>query len=107
MGISDKGNGYTFLIDKSNRFVEIDSKDAKFNESFSDYRGRQGKIMAAPFINPDLKEESEDNHKKSERMETTSNAKNDEDHNDKGVDQNDEHQQDRLKRHTTPRQFPT
>jgi hypothetical protein len=59
VGISDKGNGYIFLISKSNRFVEfveVDSKDAKFNETFSDYRGRQGgKIMTAHFIDPDLK----------------------------------------------------
>ncbi len=39
VGISDKGNGYIFLINKSNNFVEIDSRDAKFNETFSDYRG--------------------------------------------------------------------
>jgi hypothetical protein len=105
VGISDKGNGYIFLIDKSNRFVEIDPKDAKFNETFSDYRGRQGKLMVAPFIDPDLREESEDNHEESKSTANTSNAKNDDDNNDKGDDGKDEHQHDRLKRHTIPWQF--
>jgi hypothetical protein len=86
VGISDKGNGYIFLVDKSNRFVEIDSKDAKFNETFSDYRGRHGKLMAAPFIDPDLRDESENNHKEQKSTEITSNAKNDDDNNDKGDD---------------------
>ncbi len=57
--MSDKGNGYIFLINKSDSFVEIDSKDAKFNETFSDYRARQGKVMTAPYIDPDLHDESE------------------------------------------------
>ncbi len=86
--------------------------------------------MAAPFIDPDLREEtmfenlgkandkyeaamamqpeafrraSGDNHKES--TETTSNATNDGDNNDKGNDDKDEHQQDRPQRQTTPRQF--
>jgi hypothetical protein len=62
VGISDKGNGYIFFIQKSNELIEIDSKDAKFNESFSDYRGRQGKLTTAPYINPDLMEEIEANN---------------------------------------------
>jgi transposase InsO family protein len=33
VGISDKGNGYIFLIRKSNELVEVDTKDAKFNET--------------------------------------------------------------------------
>jgi hypothetical protein len=44
VGMSDKGNGYIFVVNRSNEFVEIDSKDAKFNETFSEYRGRQGKL---------------------------------------------------------------
>jgi hypothetical protein len=86
--MSDKGNGYIFLVDRSNEFVEIDSKDAKFNETFSEYRERQGKITAAPFIDPDLKEISEDNHEKRVsfidpdlQVESTRIAKNDENHN--------------------------
>jgi hypothetical protein len=58
--MSTKGNGFIFLIQKSNELVEIDSKDAKFNETFADYRGRQGKLTRAPYIDPDLKEEKED-----------------------------------------------
>ncbi len=50
VGISDKGNGYLFLIRKSNTFVEIDSKDAKFNETFSDCRALQGKLITAQNI---------------------------------------------------------
>ena len=61
VGISTKGNGYIFLVNSANRlaeFVEIDSKDAKFNETFSDYRGRQGKTTEANHIAPDLRDES-------------------------------------------------
>ena len=64
VGISDKGNGYIFLTGKSNTLVEvdtglkeIDSKDAKFNETFSDCRERQGKLTTASFLKPDLREE--------------------------------------------------
>ena len=60
VGMSDKGNGYIFLVPKSNTFEEIDSKDAKFNETFADYRGRQGKLNGPSYIDPDLKEEKED-----------------------------------------------
>jgi hypothetical protein len=58
--MSTKGNGFIFLIQKSNTLVDIDSKDAKFNETFAEYRGRQGKLTRAPYIDPDLKEEKED-----------------------------------------------
>ena len=108
VGMSDKGNGYIFLISKSNRFddfVEVDSKDAKFNETFSDYRGRQGKIMTAPFIDPDLKEEREINHEEIESTATTSDVTNDKHHNDKRVSWKDEQHHDRPKRNKTPRQF--
>ncbi len=43
VGISDKGNGYIFLIRKSNTLVDVDTKDAKFNETFSECRERQEK----------------------------------------------------------------
>ncbi len=63
VGMSDKGNGYIFLIQKSNTFVddfvEIDSKDAKFNETFADCRARHGKLTTAHYIDPDLKEETD------------------------------------------------
>jgi hypothetical protein len=60
VGVSDKGNGYNFLIKKSNTFVEVDSKDAKFNETFSQIRARQGKLATANDIEPDLRVEIED-----------------------------------------------
>jgi hypothetical protein len=63
VGMSDKGNGYVFLIGSSNKFVEIYSRDAKFNETFSDYRDRQGKLKAAPIIAPDLRVETEGNQR--------------------------------------------
>jgi hypothetical protein len=94
--MSDKGNGYIFLVHKSNEFVEIDSKDAKFNETFSDYRGRQGKLMAAPFITPDLTDVSKDDHTEQQRMKNT---------NDKVDDGKAEQQQYQHKRPTVPRQF--
>jgi hypothetical protein len=55
--MSDKGNGFIFLIQKTNTLIEIDSKDAKFNETFADCRAIQGKLTAANCIDPDLKEE--------------------------------------------------
>ena len=45
IGMSRKGNGYNFRIKRTNTTVEIDSADAKFNETFSDCRDRQGRII--------------------------------------------------------------
>ena len=43
IGHSTRGNGYIFLVNKTNgtngQYDEIDSIDAKFNETFSPYRG--------------------------------------------------------------------
>ncbi len=64
VGISDKGNGCIFLIQKSTELVEVDTKDAKFNETFADYRGKQGKLTMAPFIDADLKDETERNNER-------------------------------------------
>jgi hypothetical protein len=95
VGISDKGNGYIFLIQKSNKLVEIDTKDAKFNEIFADYRGKQGKLTTAPFIDPDLKEETECNNEGNESSDNSGNE-----------DESDGQQQhERPKRQTNPRQF--
>jgi transposase InsO family protein len=105
VGISDKGNGYIFLVNKYDTLVEVDSKDAKFNETFSDYRGRQGKIMVAPFIAPDLRDESEIHHKEDRRKETTSITEKDDDNSDTSNDDNTQRPYERLKRHTTPRKF--
>ena len=59
VGLSDKGNGYIFLINKANDLVEIDTKDAKFNETFADCRAMKGKLTAANNIEPDLRNERE------------------------------------------------
>ncbi len=59
VGISDKGNGYIFLVGKLNKLVQVDSKDAKFNETFSDCREGQGKLPPANHISPDLRNENE------------------------------------------------
>jgi transposase InsO family protein len=62
VGMSDKGNGYIFLIRKSNDLdlVEVDSNDVKFNETFADCRAMKGKLTTANNIEPDLRIESED-----------------------------------------------
>jgi hypothetical protein len=59
VGISDKGNGYIFLVGKSNKLIQIDSNDANINETFSDCRERQGKLSPANHISPDLRNENE------------------------------------------------
>ena len=97
VGMSDKGNGYIFLIGSSNKFVEIDSRDAKFNETFSDYRDRQGKLNAAQNIAADLRVETEGN-----RYDEKNNC-NDIDIED--VDDQQEQPLTRQHRKITPRQF--
>jgi hypothetical protein len=55
--MSKHGNGYIFRIQRSNKIVELDSKDVKFNETFSDCIDRQGKmIKGGRVLNPDLME---------------------------------------------------
>ncbi len=90
VGISDKGNGYIFLIQKSNTFVEIDSKYAKFNETFSDCRAQQGKLITAHNIDPDLRNENNDDDKATQGNNTSDDA-------DTG--------NQRPQRQTTPREF--
>jgi len=97
VGMSDKGNGYIFLVNKSTDFVEIDSKDAKFNETFSDYRARQGKVMAAPYIDPDLHDES--------GISNEGNESNKANKHEKENGHNNKHKHGRPKRITSPRQF--
>ncbi len=41
--------------------MEIDSKDAKFNETFSQYRERKGKLKNGNHIESDLNAEDEQN----------------------------------------------
>jgi hypothetical protein len=107
VGISDKGNGYIFLVNKSDSIVEIDSKDAKFNETFSEYRGKQGKITAANHIEPDLRDESSDNNTAVINTDDDDNSENET--NDKRRVQfslpTEKPKLERPTRQTTPRQF--
>ena len=58
LGMSTKGNGYIFLVPRTRSIVEIDSKDVLFNETFSDCRDRQGKIIPnGAVLQPDLHDE--------------------------------------------------
>ena len=60
IGMSPIGNGYLFRIQRENRVVEIDSKDVKFNETFSDCMDRKGrKIKGGKVLDPDLFNEPE------------------------------------------------
>jgi hypothetical protein len=109
VGISDKGNGYIFLIEKSNTLVEIDRRDAKFNETFADYRERKGILTAASYIKPDLRTTNEnlDNETHNKRDMDKSNNDNEYDTNgdENGDSDNERHQHERQRRQTTPRQF--
>ena len=63
IGHSPRGNGYIFLVPKASGKAdhrdEIDSHDVKFNETFSPYRERQGKLTCDNVIKPDLTIEPE------------------------------------------------
>jgi hypothetical protein len=65
-------------------------KDAKFNETFSDYRGRQGKLTTAPYIDPDLREQDENGQQRQQTHDQT---------------ELNELEVQRPKRQTTQRQF--
>jgi transposase InsO family protein len=55
IGMSKLGNGYIFRIQRINKIVEVDSADVKFNETFSDCRDRQGKLIeGGRVLDPDL-----------------------------------------------------
>jgi hypothetical protein len=57
IGMSKHGNGYLFRIQRNNTVVEIDSKDVKFNETFSDCMDRRGKLIkGGRVLDPDLLE---------------------------------------------------
>jgi transposase InsO family protein len=101
VGMSDKGNGFIFLIKKTNTLldlVEIDSKDAKFNETFADCRAMQGKLIRAQNIDPDLTEEKEASDNDDECKDN--NSKDDEHY-----DEHDEHHHGRQKRVIKSRKF--
>jgi transposase InsO family protein len=55
IGMSKRGNGFIFRIQRTKETVDIDSADVKFNETFSDCRDRQGKIIkGGRVLDPDL-----------------------------------------------------
>ncbi len=114
VGISDKGNGYIFLVRKSNTFVEIESKDAKFNETFAEHRERQGQLTTAPNIEPDLREEH--NYDTNKYKDNTSDESSDDDVEEintkhanqqekPGKDDDADGEQQRQRRRHAPRQF--
>ncbi len=60
LGMSNRGNGYIFLVSRTRSFVEIDSKDVLFNETFSDCRDRKGRIIPhGVILKPDLHDDSD------------------------------------------------
>jgi hypothetical protein len=104
VGMSDKGNGFIFLIRKSNELVEIDSKDAKFNETFADYREQQGKLTKAPYIDPDLKEEK-GNTAVDDSITDNSREDNDDKDEQQRTNEHEQQRDGRQKRMVTPRTF--
>jgi hypothetical protein len=57
ISMSKHGNEYMFRIQRTNTVVEIDSKDVKFNETFSDCMDRKEKIIkGGRVLDPDLLE---------------------------------------------------
>jgi transposase InsO family protein len=60
IGMSTLGNGYIFRIQRTNQIVDIDSRDAKFNETFSDCMDKKGRrIKGGKVLDPDLFNEGE------------------------------------------------
>ena len=55
IGMSKRGNGFIFRVQRTKQIVEVDSKDVKFNETFSDCRDKKGKIIeGGRVLDPDL-----------------------------------------------------
>ena len=55
IGMSKLGNGFLFRVQRTKQYVEVDSADAKFNETFSDCRDKKGKIVKnGRVLDPDL-----------------------------------------------------
>jgi hypothetical protein len=106
VGVSDKGNGYIFLIKKLNTFVEIDSKDAKFNETFSQIRARQGKLTTANDIEPDLRTEDDDLLDEEPATQSDDSiSDNDGDIKQQGNQRHEQEKSDRPQRLSKPRDF--
>ena len=106
VGISDKGNGYIFLVRKLTKLVElelveIDSKDVKFNETFADIRERKGKLTTAHEIEPDLHDEQR--HDNTNVNKGDDNATHDDSKND-DAEQNDDEADNDVRQQRTKRQ---
>ncbi len=55
IGMSKRGNGFVFRVERTKQFVEVDSADVKFNETFSDCRDKKGKLIkGGRVLDPDL-----------------------------------------------------
>ena len=55
IGLSKRGNGFLFRVQRIKQTVEVDSADVKFNETFSDCRDKKGKIIeGGRVLDPDL-----------------------------------------------------
>jgi transposase InsO family protein len=52
LGMSSKGNGYIFRVNRHNTTVEVDSKDAMFNETFKDVWDRKGHLVRGGVVLP-------------------------------------------------------
>jgi hypothetical protein len=50
--MSSRGNGYIFRVDRHNTTVEVDSRDAMFNETFKDVRNRKGHLVRGGVVLP-------------------------------------------------------
>jgi hypothetical protein len=63
LGMSNKSNGFIFQVNRNGTTVEVESKDVLFNETFSDIRDKQGKIIRqGRTLDPDLHEETEESY---------------------------------------------
>jgi hypothetical protein len=94
------------LIKKLNTFVEIDSKDAKFNETFSQIRAQQGKLTTANDIEPDLRIENDDLLDEEPATQSDDSiSDNDGDEKQQDNQQHEQEKSDRPQRLSKPRDF--
>jgi hypothetical protein len=63
IGMSTKGNGFIFHVNRNGTTAEVDSKDVLFNETFSDIRDTRGKIIRqGRTLDPDLRQDNDDQY---------------------------------------------
>jgi hypothetical protein len=63
IGMSTKGNGFIFHVNRNGTTAEVDSKDVLFNETFSDIRDTRGKIIRqGRTLDPDLRQDTDDQY---------------------------------------------